>query len=177
LRKDAPVQALITFFVELCLLRRVPQNLPSSWTLFQVTLVADLATGLLVGLAAGISAGLSLIQGGAEIALMLGALFVALRLTGREPRFAQSASALLGSSALIGLVALLPLGLSASGGQESDAAALGAFLLLGLVGWSILVTGHILRHTFDITLGQGTAAAAAFEILTIALLGGLFTGV
>lgn len=170
------MQALIQFFFELCLLRRAPQDLPASDTLFWATLMTDLMIGLLVGLAAGLPVGPSLIQGMVELALMIGALFLALYLTQRRARFVQSATALLGSGALIGLAALMPLALNPTGSNETDAATLGAVLLLALMVWNIVVNGHILRHTFGINLGQGAAAALVFEVLSIFLLGGLFGG-
>jgi hypothetical protein len=170
------VQALIQFFIELCLLRKAPQDLPGSDVLFRLTLAADLVVGVLVGLAAGLSVTTGLLQGGLEIAMMLGALYGALMLTGHPARFQQAATALLGTGALIGIIAVAPLAMNATGTEETDAAALGAVLLLALMVWSVVVTGHILRHTFAITLGQGAAVAVAFELLAIALLGGLFSG-
>ncbi len=167
------MQALIIFFVELCALRRAPQDLPASEILFGIMLVADLFAGLLGGVTAGIPWWASLIQGFVEIALMLAALRVVLQLMKMPARFLQAATALLGSGALLGLVAILPLSLNPTGSQETNLAALGAFLLLGLVVWGIVVTGHILRHTFGITLGQGAAVAIAFEIATITLINGL----
>jgi hypothetical protein len=168
------VKALLVFFVELCALRRAPQDLPASEILFGVMLLADLLAGLLVGITAGMSWLVSLTQGVAEILITLAALFGALSLVGRRSRFLQSATALLGSGALLGLVATLPLSLEPTGNEESDLAAIGAFLLLGLVIWSIVVTGHILRHAFTLTLGQGAAIAMAFEILTVTFITGIF---
>ena len=170
------MQALITFFVELCLLRRPPQDLPASEFLLGIVLVADLLVGMLVGLTAGLSWWVSLLQGMVEILLTLAALYAALTQFKRRARFVQASTAFLGSGALLGLVALLPLSLNPTGSEETDLAALGAFLLLALVVWGILVTGHILRHTFSITLGQGAAVAVAFEILTVTFVTILFSG-
>jgi hypothetical protein len=117
-----------------------------------------------------------LLQGGLEVAMMLGVLHLALRFTGHPGRFQQTATALLGTGALIGLIAVAPLAMNATGSEETDAATLGAVLLLALMVWSIVVTGHILRHAFAITLGQGAAVAVGFELLAISLLGGLFGG-
>ncbi|MBN2887262.1 MAG: hypothetical protein JXM75_11210 [Chromatiaceae bacterium] len=167
------MQALIRFFIELCALRRAPQQLPASEALFAVVLAADLVAGLLVGLMAGQGPGTSLLQGLAEIALMLGALQLALRIFKHPRRFLQAATALLGSGALIGLLALIPLSMNPTGSATTDLAALGAVLFLALVVWSLVVTGHILRHTFELTLGQGVAIAVAFEILAVALIGTL----
>jgi hypothetical protein len=172
-RGGSPVQALIRFYVELCLLRRAPQDLPASAALFWTVLAAELAVGLAVGLAAGLPLGTSLAQDLLEAGLMLGALYAGLYFTRHLGRFVQAATALLGTSALISLAALIPLSLNPTGSKETDAAALGAVLLLGLMIWSTVVAGHILRHTFAISLAQGAAIAVAFQILAIGLLGGL----
>jgi hypothetical protein len=164
------VQALIKFFVELCLLRRPPQDLPASEMLLGLVLVADLVVGVLVGITAGLSWLTSLLQGVAELLLLMVALYAALTQLKLRARFLQAATALLG------LVAIPPLSLNPTGSQENDLAALGAFLLLGLVIWGILVTGHILRHTFSITLGQGSAIAVAFQIVAVTLVTSLFSG-
>ncbi|MCK7582970.1 MAG: hypothetical protein MZV65_50355 [Chromatiales bacterium] len=139
------MQALIKFFVELCLLRRPPQDLPASEMLLGLVLAADLVVGLLVGITAGLSWLTSLLQGVAEVLLTMTALYVALTQLKLRARFLQSATALLGSGAVLGLVAIPPLSLNPTGSQENDLAALGAFMLLGLVIWGLLVTAHILE--------------------------------
>lgn len=168
------MRVLIQFFVELCLLRRLPQELPPSEVLLGLVLIVDLGVGTLVGITAGVDWLTSLLQSLAEMVLMLAALYVALSLLGRRGRLLQSATALLGSRAVLGIAAIPPLLLNPVGGQTGVAAAIGAFMLLGLLVWGILVTGHILRHTFSITLGQGAAIAVAFQILAVTLITGLF---
>jgi hypothetical protein len=168
------LQALILYFVELCALRKSPQELPASQLLLVIVAIASLVVGWLVGLVAGLSMGSSLVQTVAEIALMLTALYLGLRLTGLGLRFTQSATALVGSGALIGAIALIPLSFNPTGSQETDLAALGALLLLVLFAWSVVVTGHILRHTFGISLGQGAAIAVAFKIGVVLVVGALF---
>ena len=170
------MQALIRFFIELCLLRRAPQDLPASEALFRVALGTNLLAGLLVGQVSGQPVLSSLVQGIAELALELGLLYGALRLTGHLGRFTQAGTALLGTGTLIAVVALAPLALNPTGSQESDAAALGAFLLLLVVVWNLLVSGHIVRHTFGISLGQGVAVAVGYEVLAITLISMLFSG-
>lgn len=170
------MQALITFFVELCALRRPPQDLPASQLLFGVTLIADLLVGILVGIAAHLPVLTSFAEGVTEVTLMLVALYVGLELLQRPSRFLQSATALLGSGTLLGLLAIAPLMLDPTGSKQTELAALGAFMLLALVIWGLVVTGHILRHTFGLTLGQGAAVAAAFEVLTVSLVTVMFGG-
>jgi hypothetical protein len=43
--------------------------------------------------------------------------------------------------------------------------------------WSVVVTGHILRHTFRISLGQGAAIAVAFKLGMVLVVGALFGSV
>nr|WP_242482316.1 hypothetical protein [Thiocystis violacea] len=167
---------MIIFFIELCALRRPPQDLPASDVLLAIVLIADVIVGVLVGIAAGLPWLTSLMQGLAEVLIMLTALYAALTQLRARPRFTQSATALLGSGALLGLVAIIPLSMKPTGSAETDLAALGAFLLLALVIWGIVVTGHILRHTFGLTLGQGAAIAVAFEIVTVTIVTALFGG-
>lgn len=170
------MQALITFFVELCVLRRAPQDLPASEILLGIVLILDLIVGLLVGITAGLPWLTSLIQGVAEILIILTALYAALTQMKLRARFVQSATALLGSGALLGLLAILPLSLNPTGSDETDLAALGALLLLALIVWGVVVTGHILRHTFTLTLGQGAAIAFAFEVVVVTIVTILFGG-
>ncbi|PQJ95194.1 hypothetical protein [Chromatium okenii] len=168
------MQLLIRFFIELCALRRAPQDLPASLFLLGITAAADWLVGMLVGITAGAAWWMSLLQGGIEIAATLLALYVALALFKRSARFQQSATALFGSSALLGLAALLPLSFSVGQGTFTDLALIGALLLLGLVIWGIVVTGHILRHTFDISLGQGILIGIALEVVSVIVVTGIF---
>ena len=50
------MSTLIRFFVELCHLRRGPQDLPGASALLGLVLVLHLVSALLVGLAAGLTA-------------------------------------------------------------------------------------------------------------------------
>lgn len=165
--------ALIQSFIELCLLRRAPQDLPASDALFSMALAADLLVGLLLTVTGGLSFGAGLAQSVVDILFMLVLLNGALRLVKRTARFSQTATALLGSSAVLGLLALFPISLI-SPGEQTGQSAIAALMFLVLVAWSILVSGHILRHTFDIRLSQGALIAVIYNLLAYSLMRGLF---
>lgn len=169
------MEALIRFFVELCLLRRAPQDLPGSSTLLGLILVINLVASVLVGLAAGLAAPVALGQGLADAVLTLGLLHLALSLTRRPARFLQLATALLGTGALLSLVAVAPL-LLLSGAESRGETSLAGLPLIFLLFWSLLVTGHILRHGFDLRLGQGVLIAVAYNVLASTLINTLFPG-
>jgi len=167
------VLAIINFFIDLALLRRAPQDLPASAALLLLVLAAGLVAGLLLALTAGVGLGSGLLQSLLDLGLMLGALSLALRLLGRPQRFLQTATALLGVDTLITLMALLPVGLARPVDSESGLLALAGLLFMLLVAWSVLATGHILRHAFGLTLLQGAAIAIGFDLLSFVIVGGI----
>ena len=168
--------SIVYFFVDLCLLRRRPQDLPASSALLALVLGAALLGGMLLSSAAGASLAIGFGQTALDLLLMLGALHLALKLLDKRERFIQTATSLVGAETLIGLAALLPVGLAGPNAQESAQLLLAGLLFMALVAWSVLVTAHILRHAFDISLMQGAAIAVAFDILSFVLVGGLTQG-
>lgn len=165
------MNALLNYFVDLCLLRSTPQDLPASSALFGLTALANLLVGALLVVGETFGPLMALAESLTEIALLLLALFLALRWQNRLERLAQVATAILGSGALMGLVALPLVGL---GSSDSGAAALGGFLLLGLVVWSVVVLGHILRHAFDLTLSQGVIVGLFYTLISFQLIASVF---
>lgn len=169
------MSALIRFFIDLCLLRRGPQDLPTSAVLVKFLALVYLGVGVLVGAATGQGFVAALTQTLVDIGILLGLLYGGLRLAGRLPRLLQTAAALLGSGALLSLLVLVPMGM-ATGGEHPEMTGFAALLFLALLAWSIVVTGHILRHALDLPLAQGAMIAVAYNVLAYALLGALFSG-
>lgn len=168
--------AIVYFFIELCLLRRKPQDLPPSSALLALVLVAGLLGGVLLAVSAGAPLLAGVNQTLLDFLLMLGVLHVALKFTDKLPRFLQAATALVGADTLIGIVALMPVGLAGPGLDDNPQLLLAGLLFMALVAWSVVITAHILRHAFDITLMQGAIAAVAFDIFSFVLVGGLTQG-
>ena len=167
--------ALFHYFLELCLLRKGPQDLPGSAVLVQALSLVYLAVGVVVGAAAGQGLLAALVQTLMDLGLLLGLLYLGLQWMGHPARFLQAGAALLGSGALLSLMVLVPLGMAPSG-EDAELRGLGALLFIVLLGWSVLVTGHILRLTLDLTLVQGALIAVAYNLLAYTLLSALFMG-
>ncbi len=168
--------AIVHFFVELCLLRRTPQDLPASPALLALMLCIGLFGGVLLAVTAGAGLLAGVGQTALDFLLMLGALHLALKITDKLPRFVQTATALVGADTLIGLIALLPVGLAGPTIEDSPQLLLAGLMFMALVAWSVLIVAHILRHAFDIKLMQGAIIAVAFDILSFFLVGGLTQG-
>lgn len=104
-----------------------------------------------------------------SIVLMLGVLAIALGWRGLLPRFNQTASATLLSGLLLSLLALpLVVWRHRSEFLESE------LLLFVLFVWSIAVLGHILRHTFQISLNQGIGFALLYTLMAWSIMTRLF---
>lgn len=164
---------LLAYFLDLCLLRAAPQDLPASILGLGLTFAGNLAVTLLLITSAEVDAGTALGQGLLDTALMLATLYLVLSALGRLGRFLQTSTALLGSSALIGLLTI-PLVDLGSGPAESIGTLVGVWMLLVVVGWSLLVAGHILRHAFELRLAQGVLIAGLFNLLSYMLVNAVF---
>ncbi len=166
------MNALLNYFVDLCLLRATPQDVPDSTALLGTAVLVNVLVGLLLIVTARSGPLTALAESLVDVGMMLAVLRGALALTGHPARFHQSATAILGSSALLGLVSLPLLGWSSGG--ESDGAQLSGLLLLVLVIWNLVVLGHILRHTFNLSLRQGILAGVIYTFASYAVIGTLF---
>lgn len=154
------MKTLLNNFVDLCLLRIGPQDLPVSVSLLMTLAGLNILVGLAVIVDARTGAASALGESIFDTGLVLTALYLGLRTQNRLPRFAQAATALMGSELLLGLLAL-PL---ISWSRQPDTIEAG-LLLLVLIIWSLVVMGHILRHTFEIGFGFGVGLAFGYTLL------------
>ena len=155
------LKPLFNFFVDLCLLRAAPQDLGASSALLGLTMLLNLLLGVVMMANAQIGLLLAFMESLFELILMLSVLYIGLRLHGNPVRFTQTATALMGSSFLIGLLALPLVGWS----QHTESSEAG-LLLLALIIWSLVVMGHILRHSFDTRFGLGFGIAVFYTLVS-----------
>ena len=168
---------LLTYFVRLCLLRSAPQQLPASPLLFWLSLGANLIAGVLLVAGARADLFLALLEGLADSLLLLLMLWLVLRLQGRAERFLQAATAFLGVSTLLALVAIPLLAFTGPQAGGEPLAELAGMLLLALIAWNMVVFGHILRHSFDVSLGLGVAFALAYTLFSYQVMSLLFPAI
>ena len=151
---------------EICLMRIGPQALPVSKKLLWRMVVAYVITSMMA-LAPSGDLGMAMSAALLDAGLMLGLLYLACAWQRRTARFLQAASALAGAGALLGLLLLPVLSLSLTGG---DASSIASLLWLMLFGWSLAITGHVLRHTFEIPFPYGVLAAVCYFAFSLALM-------
>ena len=145
---------LLKTFINLCLLRAKPQDLPAASALTAATLVAYTLVGL----------GLSLPDlgfGRAALWATLDTLVIAVLTHGAlllrhfPERLQQTLTALLGSGALLGLVAWPIIG-----SQNS-------VVQLALLLWNLAVVAHILRHALSVPLGLSIIVSFGYFLVEL----------
>jgi hypothetical protein len=168
------VYALIKPFVDICLLNTKPQDLPASSRL----LLSTLTVYYLVGIALSVPVygfGVSTLEAALEVFMLAAYTHVVLRLNGRGARYHQTLGALAGTGAVLGLVAL-PLSYSVlqSVAAHGSANALTVFAYLLLMGWLLIVYGHIYRHALSSGLGLGMLVSFGYIVLSTLMIESLF---
>ncbi|WP_353251654.1 hypothetical protein [Salinisphaera sp. PC39] len=174
---------LLRVTVDLLLLRRGPQDLPSDWGLLGG--VGILYCSLTFVQVRMVASALPAIAQTVTAVLLL-ALFVhsVLRWRGVPERFVQTLTGLLVVGAVLTLLMLGPTAalapfleaLAEAGDPEAVPQPPGmvilAYLVIGI--WGLVAYGHIYRHALGVNLWLGVATAVGFEIvlfLAFSLLG------
>ncbi len=158
-------------FLDIVLWRRGPQDLPASPVLLLLAGAGYVAVSLLQLATLDEPVGAWLVFVVVDPVLLLAGVYGLLRLFGKRERFLQTASAVLGTGAVLGLCLFLPVQwlVSALGlPPESTAAGLAA---LALVVVFALVTGRIIKLATDTTLFTGVTLSMTYFLLINLLLG------
>jgi hypothetical protein len=155
------LKSLLNYLVDLCLLRAGPQDLPASSLLLILFTLLNVLVGWVMIIDARSGAFIALAETLFESGVLLAVLYFGLASRKRLARFYQAATALMGSGLLLGLLAM-PL---VSWSQRSESSEAG-ILLLVLIVWSLVVMGHILRHTLDISFNLGLGIAVLYTLVS-----------
>ncbi len=161
--------ALFNLFLDICLLRKGPQDMPASVALVKMCLLAYGLSGLLV-LLISTPAPVALLQILLDMVLLSGLLYLGLILRRRPKRFEQTLSALTGTGSLMGLLAL-PLMFWIVNQESGGDTTLPSLLMLVLMVWSIAIMAHILRYAFETSIWLGALYALGYTFLSWTLTG------
>lgn len=160
---------LFRVFLDICLFRKAPQDLPASGSLLLVTLLAS-AAGSLILARSSLSWSGAAQSALAETVFMTGAIYLMLKLQNRPARWLQTVTAVAGTNVVLVIISLpLLLWLLSAQAGEFDA-TLPALLFLGLIVWNVMILGHIFRHALSTYLPLGVLVALGYYSLSIVLL-------
>jgi hypothetical protein len=162
---------LIVLFIDICLFKKGPQDVPASRLLFGLALLAYWAVGiLLLGLQSDWLE--AVVQAVTESLLLLAFCWGVLFVANKRPRFVQTTTTLLATDALISLPGALLLSWWLAR-PEAQGLQLG---LLALTLWHLAVIAQVLRLALSRPLLVGIALAVVYVGLTYMIMGMVFQG-
>jgi hypothetical protein len=149
---------LIQLFLDICLFRKGPQDVPASQFLLGLILSLNLlvSAGLLLMEA---DPGQAIVQAACAMGLMFAFLYGLLKITRLDSRFLQTASAALATDAVFTLAAAPLMGM---GQVLPDWQGFLSLLVTALMLWAIAVLGHILREALNLPYLAGFLLALAY---------------
>lgn len=164
---------LLKLFVDICLLRAGPQDLPVSPVLMVLTALVYFGTSLLLF---NINATLrmSLAVGAMDTLLLFGFTVLMLQFRRQPERLPQTFSALAGTGALLGMCALPLVEIMVRAQEQGNDIPGIAIGWLALLLWSFSVFGHIVRHAISVPLSLGIGIGVLFAVVSIALVNMIF---
>lgn len=156
----------VNLFVEICLFRRGPQDVPASSTLLVLCGLAYFGAGLLALQSMSSPIGNSVLYALTDMSSYGIITWALLSVTRHRMRFLQTFTTMLGTGALLGLIAWP---ITTWQTRELGEAGLPGLLLWGVTIWMIAVTAHILRHALEVRRGQALALAMLYVVASMVL--------
>ncbi len=161
---------LIKAFAEIAVRKMGPEDLPASNFLLSVTFAAYLLVELPLALIVFGSTQQALITVAYDVGLLVVSLWLLLAIVGRPARFRQTLTAILGTSALLGLMSVpFSLWRKMLGDVEPGTTVPSAFIL-AIVLWSFAVDGHILSRALSKPYALGLMLAFIYLVVHTTLL-------
>ena len=167
----AQVQQFLRICLDIVLWRRGPQDLPASRLLLAIAVAAYVAVSAVQLALLGETAATWFFFLVIDPLLLAGWMWLVLRLHGRPERFLQTASAVFGTGAVLGIGLYLPLQLIITGLGYDPTSGLAQFFALVLVVVFALVTGRIIKLATDSSLFTGIAVSLTYFLLINYLVG------
>lgn len=179
-RRESRAAELTVLVFEMCQLRRGPDDMPHSKTLFAVLVGASMLLDVVIGaFSGGVSDSLS--RSLVSTGLVLVLCWIALALRHLGSRYLQTASALVACSVVFSLL-ILPLAwlsgpVPAPPAELTSLQTLLGGVMLAIVAWNLVVNAHIVRRALDAPFALGLALVLAWFVADLALERALFGAV
>lgn len=164
---------IVKILINICLLRKGPEDLPCDRSLMLILVGFSLAVSTWLGSIIHDMhiAGISSIAG-----LFFSFSFAKLLLLKKPERFAQTFCALLGTVTLINLISLPVIYPLSKEDLDQNLVLLFGLLSFALFIWIIVVYGFIFSRAISSSLGYGVGISVAYALLSIIILELLLAG-
>src|SRR5690554_6925690 len=167
---------LLQRFFQICLFKANPADIPASHWLFKLVCLIYFVIGILVShvdqtWTAAVAASLS------DTLLLLAVCWSLLYVRGLKGRFLQTATAMAGTGAIMGVLGLPVFLLFRQVESQGQLTSLVLLLVLILMFWSLFITAHIFRYALDIQPGMAAILTMAYTILSLVVVGLTISGI
>jgi hypothetical protein len=152
-------------FVDLCLFQTQPQDLPASKNLTILAVLAAILANTLTHQTL-MPAGQSFLTAALQVGVFAASILIALRLRHVSERAPQSLTAILGSGALLQLVAW-PVSAWLVRARGGAGAELPFLLLIALSVWMFAIVVYVLRHALDVRTPTSILIALLCQVATL----------
>jgi hypothetical protein len=164
---------LIRAWLDICLLRRTPQELPVSGYLLGIALCCYGLVSVLVSVQS-LTLSSSVLLAAVDLGLLVVFTGSLLYLQSKAARINQTLSALAGSGSIMGLIALPLLLIIGPGTADEPIATPLASLWLLLLLWNLIVMAHIFRNALSSSFAFGFGISLLYALLSMQVIAALF---
>ncbi len=162
---------IFKLFLDICLFRKGPQDIPLSRFLLAITLIFTLSTSMVLSWVE-VELFQAVLQSVCATLLLVGFFFGMLKMAKKITRFPQTLIAVLAADGIITGLAI-PLVLVSAVLPEWQAIV--SLVLLAMMLWELAVLGHIIQQAMDFPrYGPGFALAFVYTVLSMRIMMGLF---
>lgn len=169
----ADLSTLSKAFLDICLLRKGPQDLPKSSFLLSSCLVLYTALDILLTVQARPFVD-ALLVSLVDVGFLLIVTFLILKQHGHLERWDQTMTALFGTGVILGIF-IFPLVYGGVQNQYEDwLQQIIILLFLVMVIWNVAVLAHIVRHAISTSLGIGIMIAILYVWISSLLITMIF---
>lgn len=163
-------------FIDLCLFKASPSDVPASQALLKITLLIYLILGIAINqLDSDLNT--SLFVSLADVLVLMIATGVMLKLRGYQSRYTQTLTALAGAGSCIALIGFPIIWWFYQIEPEQQPTSYAMLLMVALMFWSLMVTAHIFRQSLEIKAGTAVVLTVIYTVITLLVTGLVMSGV
>ncbi len=151
---------LIKLLLDICLLKKAPQNLPYSINLLKILALINIAINFLL-LTMSVYWFSALLKAAVGVLLIGGFSWISLFFSRKQSRFCQTTCALLGTDALLDLFALPAIATMA----VNQGGLLVFLVMISVIIWHWVITGHIMRNALEQSFSFGLGLAFLYLVV------------
>ncbi len=163
-------------FIDLCLFRASPSDIPASQQLMKVTLVIYFILMVIVN-QLDVSWNTSLLISLADILVMIIFVRILLNFRNLKVRYVQVVTALAGSGCVMTIVAFPIMWWFYQTDPDQQATSIAMMMMIALLIWGLMVVAQIFRHALDVRSGTATIITIVYISISILVTGLVMSGV